>query len=67
MSRTGHIDQKFIAILIALYNSVSIESAKKIDPVIEFAKLGLNENLSSQRSNGLRSMIELIKKFVNEN
>ena len=31
----------------------------------EFDKLGLNSHLSSQRSNGLKSMIDQIKIFVN--
>jgi len=47
-----------IAVLSALYNDQSIEDAAKIDAFAELARLGLNEHLSAQRSNGLRSMIE---------
>jgi len=32
-----------------------------VDAETELARLGLNEHLSSQRSNGLRAMIERIK------
>ena len=54
-----------IAILLSLYQGKTIIQAKEIDPRVEFEKLGLNSHLSSQRSNGLKSMIDQIKIFVN--
>ena len=50
-----------IAILGALYNGVPVTEVPKIDARAEFARLGLEENLSAQRSNGLRAMIERIR------
>ena len=50
-----------IAILGALYNGVPVAEVPKIDARAEFARLGLEENLSAQRSNGLRAMIERIR------
>ena len=50
-----------IAILSKLYNNITVNEAIKIDTLHEFAKLGLNEHLSAQRSNGLRSMVERLK------
>lgn len=50
-----------IAILLALYSGQSVAEAGKIDAEGELARLGLNEHLSSQRSNGLRAMIERIR------
>ena len=50
-----------IAILLALYSGQSVADAGKIDAEGELARLGLNEHLSSQRSNGLRAMIERIR------
>jgi cysteine desulfuration protein SufE len=50
-----------IAVLAALYNGVPVAEAAKINAVEELSRLGLQENLSSQRSNGLRSMVERLK------
>ena len=54
-----------IAILLSLYNGKTLVEAQAVDPKEEFEKLGLNAHLSSQRSNGLKSMIDQIKIFVN--
>ena len=54
-----------IAILLSLYQGKTVVQSKEIDPRVEFEKLGLNSHLSSQRSNGLKSMIDQIKIFVN--
>ena len=45
-----------IAVLHALYNGVSAAQAVKIDTHAELARLGLDQHLSAQRSNGLRAM-----------
>ena len=54
-----------IAILLSLYKGKTLLAAQAVDPRAEFEKLGLNAHLSSQRSNGLKSMIDQIKIFVN--
>ena len=54
-----------IAILLSLYRGKTLLEAQAVDPRAEFEKLGLNAHLSSQRSNGLKSMIDQIKIFVN--
>ena len=54
-----------IAILLSLYKGKTPVEAQAVDPRVEFEKLGLNAHLSSQRSNGLKSMIDQIKIFVN--
>ena len=54
-----------IAILLSLYQGKTLDQTQAIDPRVEFEKLGLNSHLSSQRSNGLKSMIDQIKFFVN--
>jgi cysteine desulfuration protein SufE len=53
-----------VAILASLYNGQSIADAKNINALVEFKALGLGENLSAQRSNGLRSMIEKIQNYL---
>ena len=53
-----------IAILIALYSGIKIKEAARIDPLAEFNRLGLNEHLSSQRSNGLRAMLDRITSII---
>jgi len=50
-----------IAILRALYNGVPVDAVQAVDARAEFERLGLNDHLSAQRSNGLRAMIERIK------
>jgi cysteine desulfuration protein SufE len=50
-----------IAVLRRLYNGVPIAEVAAIDARAEMARLGLNDHLSAQRSNGLRAMIERIR------
>ena len=50
-----------IAVLHALYAGVPVADVAQIDAPAELARLGLNEHLSSQRSNGLRAMVERIR------
>ena len=50
-----------IAILHALYSGVPVGEVGKIDAHAELGRLGLNEHLSAQRSNGVRAMIERIR------
>lgn len=50
-----------IAILIALYDGLTARSALEVDARAELERLGLNEHLSSQRSNGLRAMVQRVR------
>ena len=50
-----------IAVLRALYNGRSVAEVPQVDAPGELARLGLNDHLSAQRSNGLRAMIERIR------
>ena len=50
-----------IAVLLALYNEQPVEDICKIDAAAELGRLGLNDHLSAQRSNGLRAMVERIR------
>lgn len=50
-----------IAVLRSLFNDLDVRQVLAVDAETELARLGLNEHLSSQRSNGLRAMIERIK------
>ena len=50
-----------IAVLRALYNGLPVAEVSQVDARAELARLELDENLSSQRSNGLRAMIERIR------
>ena len=49
------------AVLRRLYNGVTLAQVLEIDARAEMARLGLNDHLSAQRSNGLRAMIERIR------
>lgn len=50
-----------VAILGALYNDVPVSDVLSIDAHAELGRLGLNDHLSAQRSNGVRSMVERIR------
>ena len=53
-----------IAILSALYNGTTVTDAGNIDASSELNRLGLSDNLSAQRSNGLRAMIQRIREIA---
>jgi cysteine desulfuration protein SufE len=57
----AHIVRGLIAILFALYSGKSAKTIIDTDSSALFDRLGLRENLTPQRSNGLRSMIERIR------
>ena len=50
-----------IAILIALYDDLTVGEVLAVDAPAELARLGLNDHLSSQRSNGLRAMVQRVR------
>jgi len=50
-----------IAILHALYAGVSVADVARVDAGAELGRLGLNDHLSAQRSNGLRAMVDRIR------
>ena len=56
------IVQGLIAVLKALYGGLPVEEVVKLDAHAELKRLGLDEHLSAQRSNGLRAMVEQIRK-----
>ncbi|WP_170381030.1 SufE family protein [Ruegeria atlantica] len=56
-----------IAVLRSLYNGLPVSEVPKVDAGGELARLGLNDHLSAQRSNGLRAMIERIREVAQEN
>ena len=55
-----------IAVLHALYDGQSVAEVMAVDAGAELARLGLNDHLSAQRSNGLRAMIERIRSLAAE-
>ncbi|MFC4214994.1 SufE family protein [Pseudophaeobacter arcticus] len=50
-----------ISVLRSLYNGLTLTEVVAVDARAELERLGLNEHLSAQRSNGLRAMIERIR------
>ncbi|MDT8856374.1 SufE family protein [Paracoccaceae bacterium Fryx2] len=55
-----------IAVLHALYSGLSVAEVAQVDAVAELGRLGLNDHLSAQRSNGVRAMVERIRKVSAE-
>src|SRR4051794_22538804 len=58
----AHIVRGLIALLVALLSGRSAAAIAKAEPQETFRALGLAEHLTPQRSNGLRSMVERIKR-----
>ncbi|QYK40987.1 MAG: SufE family protein [Paracoccaceae bacterium] len=50
-----------IAVLHALYSGLPTDQVGQVDAAAELARLGLDRHLSSQRSNGLRAMVERLR------
>ncbi|PTQ68589.1 SufE family protein [Celeribacter persicus] len=55
------IVQGLIAILHELFAGLTVQEVLAVDAHAELARLGLDEHLSSQRSNGLRAMVQRIR------
>jgi len=53
-----------IAVLRGLYGGLTPEEVLAVDPRAEFGRLGLNDHLSAQRSNGLRAMVDRVQGFA---
>lgn len=53
-----------IAVLRALYNDLPLAEVGKVDAQAELARLGLQDHLSAQRSNGVRAMIGRIREVA---
>jgi cysteine desulfuration protein SufE len=53
-----------IAVLHALYAGLPVTEVAKVDAWAELARLGLNDHLSAQRSNGLRAMVERMREVT---
>jgi cysteine desulfuration protein SufE len=50
-----------IAILLAVYSGRSAREIVSLDAEALFARMGLKDHLTQQRSNGLASMVERIR------
>lgn len=57
----AHIVRGLIAIVLALYSGHSASDILATDPDDVFRKIGLDEHLSPQRSNGLHAMVGRIQ------
>lgn len=76
MVSAGHFDfegdsdalivRGLIAVLHALYSGLPVAAVGQVDAVAELGRLGLNDHLSAQRSNGVRAMVERIRKVAAE-
>jgi cysteine desulfuration protein SufE len=55
------IVQGLIAVLFAIYDGKSLDQILETDAQAVFARLGLKEHLTPQRSNGLAAMVQRIR------
>ncbi|WP_407048006.1 SufE family protein [Methyloraptor flagellatus] len=58
----AHIVKGLVAIVIAIFSGRTAEEILALDPEALFASLGLREHLTPQRSNGVNSMVERIRR-----
>ncbi|MBK1625200.1 SufE family protein [Afifella marina] len=58
----AHIVRGLIAIVLALYSGTTPEEILKTDAEAVFARMGLREHLTAQRSNGLSAMLQRIRR-----
>ena len=52
-----------IAILRKLYNGTPIDEIQNVSALKHLKRLGLDDHLSTQRSNGIKAMVEKINSF----
>ncbi len=53
-----------IAVLRGLYSGLPVGEVAGVDAGAELARLGLDEHLSAQRSNGVRAMVQRIREIA---
>jgi len=58
----AHIVKGLVALILAIYSGHTAQEILKTDALDIFASLGLKEHLTPQRSNGVRSMVERIRR-----
>ncbi|WP_377295304.1 SufE family protein [Rhizobium sp. SG2393] len=57
----AHIVRGLVAIVLAVYSGHRASEIARTDAIEVFSKIGLVEHLSTQRANGLRSMVKRIR------
>jgi cysteine desulfuration protein SufE len=62
----AHIVRGLIAILLAVWSGRTPQYILDTDPIQVFDELGFKEHLTPQRSNGLRAMVERIRRDAAE-
>ncbi|OJU27747.1 MAG: cysteine desufuration protein SufE [Nitrobacter sp. 62-13] len=62
----AHIVRGLIAILLTLYSGRKPQAILDTDAIAVFDELGFREHLTPQRSNGLRAMVERIRRDARE-
>ncbi|HEY8123960.1 MAG TPA: SufE family protein [Methylocystis sp.] len=62
----AHIVRGLVALVLALYSGRPAQEIVDTDAAPLFKELGLAEHLTPQRANGLRSMVERIKREAKE-
>lgn len=60
----AHIVRGLIAILLAIYSGRTAAEILAADSGAIFSRIGLDDHLSPQRSNGLRSMVARIRDYA---
>jgi cysteine desulfuration protein SufE len=62
----AHIVRGLVAILLTLYSDKTAKQILDTDALALFDEFGFREHLTPQRSNGLRSMVERVRRDASE-
>ena len=63
----AHIVKGLVALVLAFYSGLSVDAILKRDIAPLFKELGLSEHLTPQRANGVRAMVERIRRDALQN
>ncbi|RLQ87520.1 SufE family protein [Notoacmeibacter ruber] len=57
----AHIVKGLVAIILSIFSGKTVDTILETDAVSLLEEIGLSENITPQRANGIRAMIERIK------
>jgi len=63
----AHIVRGLVAVALTLFSGKTAAQIAQIDERETFSAIGLEEHLTPQRANGLRAMVQRLKKIAAEN
>ncbi|MBI1326719.1 MAG: hypothetical protein GC136_03655 [Alphaproteobacteria bacterium] len=60
----GQITKGLVALLVRIYDGISLDEARRVDILSFFKEIGLDQHLTPNRRNGFYAMVERVKKSL---